>query len=115
MQLPRDGMLLRIYFGEKDRHGGMPLYEAIVQAARRHHLAGATVLRGVMGYGRSSRVHRANLLEMSEDLPLVVEIIDTEAKIGAFLAALEPMMGSGLVTTERITVIRYGNGAPQPA
>ena len=79
MQLPQDAHLLRIFFGEQDRFAGRPLYDAIVQKARELHLAGATVLRGPMGYGRNSRIHRANLFEISEDLPIVVEIVDSEA------------------------------------
>jgi PII-like signaling protein len=110
MQLPQDAVLLRIFFGERDRHGGRPLYDAIVQRARELHLAGATVLRGPIGYGRNSRVHRANLFEISEDLPMVVEIVDTQEKIDGFLPELERMMGSGLVTLEKVKVIRYGDG-----
>ena len=110
MQLPQDAMLLRIFFGERDRTAGRPLYDAIVQKARELHLAGATVLRGPMGFGRNSRVHRANLFEISEDLPLVIEIVDIEAKINLLLPELDKMMGSGLVTLEKVKVIRYGNG-----
>lgn len=110
MQLPQDAMLLRIFFGERDRVAGRPLYDAIVQKARELHLAGATVLRGPMGYGRNSRLHRANLFEISEDLPLVIEIVDIEAKINLLLPELDKMMGSGLVTLEKVKVIRYGNG-----
>ena len=107
--LPQDAMLLRIFFGERDRFAGRPLYDAIVQKARELHLAGATVLRGPMGYGRNSRVHRANLFEISEDLPLVIEIVDIEAKINLLLPELDKMMGSGLVTLEKVKVVRYGN------
>jgi PII-like signaling protein len=110
VQLPTDAVLLRIFFGERDRFVGRPLYDAIVQKARELHLAGATVLRGPIGYGRNSRVHRANLLEISEDLPMMVEIVDTEKKIDGFLPELEKMMGSGLVTLEKVKVIRYGDG-----
>lgn len=110
MQLPHDAMLLRIFFGERDRFAGRPLFDAIVQKARELHLAGATVLRGPIGYGSNSRVHRANLLEISEDLPMVIEIVDTEEKIDGFLPELERMMGSGLVTLEKVKVIRYGDG-----
>ena len=112
MQLPQDALLLRIFFGEQDKHQGRPLYNVIVLKAREMHLAGATVLRGPMGYGRASRVHRANLLELSEDLPMVIEIVDTEARINAFLPVLEQVMGSGLVTLEKVKVIRYGDGEP---
>lgn len=104
--------LLRIYIGESDRHDGRPLYEAIVLKARETGLAGATVLRGPMGYGRSSRLHTAKILRLSEDLPLVIEIVDAEDRINAFLAELGPMMGSGLVTLEKVRVVQYGaNGA----
>lgn len=108
MHLPRDAVLLRIFFGERDRHRGRPLYDVIVRLARERHLAGATVLRGPMGYGRGSRIHRAHLFELSEDLPIVVEIVDTEERIEGFLPELETVMGSGLVTLEKVKVIRYG-------
>lgn len=110
MQIPRDALLLRIFVGEDDRHDGRPLYEAIVLEARARQLAGATVLRGPMGFGRSSRLHTAKILRLSEDLPVVIEIVDSEEKIRAFLDVLEPMMPSGLVTLERVQVIRYGEG-----
>jgi PII-like signaling protein len=110
MQLSQDAMLLRIFFGERDRFEGKRLYDVIVQKARELHLAGATVLRGPMGYGRNSRVHRANLFEISEDLPIVIEIVDSPANINLFLPELEKMMGSGLVTLEKVRVIRYGDG-----
>jgi len=112
MQLPQDAMLLRIFIGENDRHGQRPLYEAIVLAARERGLAGATVIRGPMGYGASSRLHTAKILCLSEDLPLVIEIVDSEEKIQEFVSAIEPMMGSALVTTEKVKVIRYGEGGP---
>jgi len=108
MDLPRDAMLLRIFFGEDDKHNGRPLYEAIVKAARSAKLAGATVLRGPMGYGRSSRLHTTKILRLSEDLPLIVEIVDTEEAIKAFLPTLDAMMGSGLVTLEKVQVLQYG-------
>ncbi len=103
-------MLLRIFFGERDRCRGKPLYDAIVQKARELKLAGATVLRGPMGYGRNSGIHRANLFEISQDLPIVVEIVESEANIDRLLPELEKMMGSGLVTLEKVKVIRYGDG-----
>jgi PII-like signaling protein len=116
MMIPRSAVLLRIFIGESDRHGGRPLYEAIVLKAREMHLAGATVLRGPMGFGHSSRLHTAKILRLSGDLPLLIEIVDSEEKIAAFLRALEPMMGSGLVTTEKVQVIQYGpNGVSKPA
>ena len=108
MSLPRDAMLLRIFFGEDDKHRGRPLYEAIVLAARDAKLAGATVLRGPMGFGRSSRLHTTKILRLSQDLPLVIEIVDTEDAIKAFLPRLDAMMGSGLVTLEKVQVLQYG-------
>jgi hypothetical protein len=112
MQIPRDAVLLRIFLGEQDRHDHKPLYEAIVLAARERHLAGATVLRGPMGFGRSSRLHTAKILRLSEDLPIVVEIVDAKDRIDAFLPVLDAMMGSGLVTLEKVQVLQYGAGAP---
>jgi PII-like signaling protein len=109
MQLPKDAVLLRIFFGEDDRFEQQPLYEAIVLKARDMHLAGATVLRGSMGYGHSSRLHTAKILRLSFDLPIVVEIVDTEAKISKFLPALDKMMSSGLVTLEKVQVLQYGS------
>jgi uncharacterized protein len=108
MQVPKEAMLLRIFMGEDDRSDGRPLYEALVVKAREMHLAGATVLRGPMGFGRSSRLHTAKILRLSEDLPLVVEIVDAEARIRSFLEAIEPMMGSGLITLEQVQVLHYG-------
>ncbi|HEY2836209.1 MAG TPA: DUF190 domain-containing protein [Rhizomicrobium sp.] len=111
MKIQRDAVLLRIFFGEGDKCQGRPLYEALVMKAREMHLAGATVLRGPMGFGHSSRVHTSKILRLSEDLPMVIEIVDEEAKIDAFLPVLDNMMGSGLVTLEKVKVLRYGNGA----
>ena len=111
MQLPRDAMLLRIFLGQDERHEHQPLYEAIVMKAREHHLAGATVLRGPLGFGHSSRIHTTKVLRLSQDLPIVVEIVDTEEKIAAFLPVLDTMMSSGLVTLEKVQVLRYGRGA----
>ena len=112
MHLPHEAVLLRIFIGESDRWEHKPLYEAIVLKARELHLAGATVLRGPMGYGHSSRLHTAKILRLSEDLPLIVEIVDTEAAIKAFLPTLDAMMGSGLVTLEKVQVLQYG-GKPR--
>jgi PII-like signaling protein len=112
MQIPKDAMLLRIFIGESDRCGHRPLYEEIVLKAREAHLAGATVLRGPMGFGHSSRLHTAKILRLSEDLPMVIEIVDAEDKIRAFLDSIEPIMGAGLVTLERVQVLRYGTSAP---
>jgi PII-like signaling protein len=108
MQLPKESVLLRIFVGEDDKHGGEPLYEALVFKAREMRLAGATVLRGPMGFGHSSRLHTAKVLRLSEDLPMVVEIVDGEDKIREFVDSIESMMGSALVTLERVTVIQYG-------
>ena len=107
-----DATLLRIFIGESDEFDGRPLYEAIVLKARETGLAGATVLRGPMGFGRSSRLHTTKVLRLSQDLPLVIEIVDTPDKIEAFVAALNGMMGSGLVTTEKVRVLRYGTEEP---
>jgi uncharacterized protein len=112
MQIPHDAALLRIFIGENDRHDHRPLYEAIVLKAREMHLAGATVIRGPMGYGHSSRLHTAKILRLSEDLPLVIEIIDSEERIDAFLPVLDKMMTSGLVTIEKVRVIQYGPPRP---
>src|SRR5512143_80635 len=109
MPLSRDAVLLRIFIGEDDKAGHKPLYEAIVLKAREMHLAGATVLRGPMGYGHSSRLHTAKILRLSEDLPYVVEIVDSEEMINAFLPLLDGMMTSGLVTLERVQVLQYGS------
>lgn len=114
MTLPRDGQLLRIFIGESDRWGGLPLYEAIVQEARQRGLAGATVFRGFEGFGARSRIHTARILRLSEDLPIVVEIVDTEEKIQAFLPALDEMVKEGLATVEKATVIFYRAGGRPP-
>lgn len=103
-----EAVLLRLFVGESDEHDGRPLHEAIVLAAREMGLAGATVLRGAMGYGRSSRLHSAKILRLSEDLPVVIEIVDTAERIDAFLARAEPMLGSCLVTLENLRIVRYG-------
>jgi uncharacterized protein len=108
MQIPKDAMLLRIFIGESDEFGDRPLYEAIVLRAREMHLAGATVLRGPMGFGQSSLLHTAKILRLSVDLPLIIEIVDSEEKINALLPALEDMIGSGLVTLEKVQVLQYG-------
>jgi len=112
MQVPKDAMLLRIFLGESDKAGHRPLYEEIVLKAREAHLAGATVLRGPMGFGHSSRLHTAKILRLSDDLPMVIEIVDTEDRIRAFLDQIEPIMGAGLITLERVQVLRYGTSKP---
>jgi PII-like signaling protein len=108
MPLSRDAVLLRIFIGEDDKTDHRPLYEAIVLKAREMHLAGATVLRGPMGFGHSSVLHTTKIVRLSQDLPLVIEIVDSEEKINAFLDVIEGMMGSALVTTEKVKVIQYG-------
>jgi uncharacterized protein len=107
MHLPEDAVLLRIFIGESDLYQHRPLYEAIVLKVRELQLAGVTVLRGPMGFGKSSHLHTAKILRLSMDLPIVIEIVDTEEKINAFLPVLDEMMGGGLVTLERAKVIRY--------
>src|SRR5439155_10983315 len=107
MQIPHEAMLLRIFIGESDRWAHKALYEAIVLKARELHLAGATVLRGPMGFGKSSRLHTAKILRLSMDLPLVIEIVDSEEKINNFLPVLDGMMKGGLVTLEQVRVIDY--------
>jgi PII-like signaling protein len=107
MNLPHEATLLRIFLGESDRWQHTPLYEAIVLKARENHLAGATVLRGPMGFGKSSRLHTAKILRLSMDLPLVIEIVDSEEKIQAFLPLLDEMLKGGLVTLEKVRVFDY--------
>ncbi len=107
MHLPHESVLLRIFIGESDRWQHQPLYEALVLKAREMHLAGATVLRGPMGFGKSSRLHTAKILRLSLDLPLVIEIVDSEENINAFLPVLDKMMKGGLVTLEKVRVIDY--------
>ncbi len=111
MQLPEQALALRIFIGEDDKDDGRPLYEAIVLKAREMHLAGATVLRGALGYGHSSRLHTSKILRLSEDLPLVVEIVDSEDRINAFLPELDRLMTSGLITIETVRVLQYGDQA----
>lgn len=116
MHIPKQAVLLRIFIGEDDKFGSKPLYEAIVLKARESHLAGATVLRGSMGFGRSSRLHTSKILRLSEDLPLVIEIVDSEENIDRFLPALDEMMTtSGLITLEKVQVLQYGEKAPADA
>ena len=112
MQLPEEAVLLRIFIGEADRWQHKPLYEAIVLKAREMHLGGATVLRGPMGFGRTSRLHTAKILNLSTDLPLVIEIVDSEAKISEFLPVIDEMITGGLVTMEKVKVIHY-RGQPK--
>jgi PII-like signaling protein len=111
MTLPEKATLLRIYTEERARNGHRPLYEAIVLKARDSGLAGATVLRGPMGYGESHRIHNANILDLSANLPLVIEIVDAEDKLRAFVASLETMRDIGLVTIEKVDVLHYGKAS----
>jgi PII-like signaling protein len=105
--LKGDRTLMRIHIGENDKHGGQPLYAAIVELLRERHYAGATVFRGVLGFGAHARVHRAKLLQLSSDLPIVIECVETEERIAAILPDLDRMIGGGLVTLERVRVIMY--------
>jgi len=114
MVLPKEGSLLRIFIGESDKHEGMPLHEWIVRRAREHGLAGATVLRGIEGFGAHSRVHTAKILRLSMDLPIVVEIVDSLEKIEAFLPAVDGAIREGLATLERVQVRFYRSGTEQP-
>jgi len=107
MKLPQEGHLLRIFIGESDTWQGKPLYEVIVKEARKLHLAGATVTRGIMGYGAESRIHTAKVLRLSEDLPMVVEIVDEPGKIEAFIPFLDEVVTEGLITLEKVNVIKY--------
>jgi len=112
MKMPTDGKLLRIFIGERDRWKGLPLYEAIVNMARKEKLAGATVLKGCMGFGCKSHMHTSKLERLSEDLPIVIEIVDSEEKIMAFLPQLDEMVTEGLITLERVNVIMYRANPP---
>jgi uncharacterized protein len=107
MKLSEEGQLLRIFIGESDRWQGKPLYEAIILKAKEMGIAGATMLRGLMGYGAASRIHTAKILRLSEDLPIVVEIVDSAEKIEALLPIIDEMVQEGLVTLERVRVIQY--------
>jgi PII-like signaling protein len=107
MKLEGEGKLLRIFIGESDRWHGKPLYEAIVIASREHGLAGATVLRGPMGFGANSHIHTAKILRLSEDLPMIIEIVDAENKIHDFLPVLDEMVAEGLITLETVHILRY--------
>ncbi|MER9874718.1 DUF190 domain-containing protein [Mesorhizobium sp. M0195] len=108
MKIPTQAQLLRIFIGENDKADGRPLYEVIVLRTREMQIAGATVLRGAMGFGHSSRLHTTKILRLSEDLPLVIEIVDDEEKLAAFLPVLETIMTSGLITLEKVQVLQYG-------
>jgi PII-like signaling protein len=114
MKLPQESLLLRIYLGESDRYEHRPLYEALLLKARELKLAGATVLRSPMGFGAASHLHTTKILRLSDDLPIIIEIVDAEEKINAFLPVLDGMMGGGLVTIEKVRVIYHHTGATQP-
>ena len=107
MKIPEDGQLLRIFIGESDKWEGQPLYEAIILKAREMNIAGATMLRGMMGYGAASRIHTAKILRLSEDLPVIVEIVDSAEKIAALLPLIDEMVQEGLVTLEDIRILQY--------
>jgi PII-like signaling protein len=114
MQIPHDAVLLRIFIGESDRWHHQPLYEAIVLKARETHMAGATVLRGPMGYGKSSRLHTAKILRLSMDLPIVIELVDNEENVQRFLPVLDGMMEGGMVTLEKVKCLKYRGKDPGP-
>lgn len=107
MKLPQEGHLLRIFIGESDTWQGKPLYEVIVKRARKLHMAGATVIRGIMGFGADSRIHTAKVLRLSEDLPMVIEIVDEPQKIEDFIPFLDEVVKEGLITREKVNVIKY--------
>ncbi len=111
MKLPSEAQLLRIFIGESDKYHGRPLYEKIVEEARSRGLAGATVLRGTIGFGASSRIHTAKVLQLSEDLPMIIEIVDAPDRIAAFLPDLDNMITEGLITLEKVSVIAYRHDA----
>jgi len=110
MKISEEGQLLRIFIGESDKWHGKPLYEAIILKAREMGIAGATMLRGLMGYGAASRIHTAKILRLSEDLPIVVEIVDGADKIAALLPVIDEMVQEGLVTLEKVRIIQYRHG-----
>ena len=112
MKIPQDGALLRIFIGESDRWRAKPAYEAIVLAARENHLAGATVFHGSMGFGARSRLHTFKILRLSEDLPIVIEIVDSQEKIDAFITQIDEIVKDGLITIEPVRVIKYRADPP---
>jgi PII-like signaling protein len=103
-----DQVLLRVYIGESDKHEGKPLYQWIVEMLRKEKIHGATVLRGILGFGAASHVHTTNILRLSQDLPLIVEVVDTQENIDRVLPQIEPYIGDGLITSEKVKVIKYG-------
>ena len=112
--LPKEGQLLRIFIGESDRHEGLPLYEWLVRKARENHMAGATVVRGLQGFGAHSRMHTAKILRLSQDLPIVIEIVDTKEKIDVFLKLVDAVIDEGIATLEEIHVHFYRAGKQDP-
>ncbi|RMF62759.1 MAG: DUF190 domain-containing protein [Calditrichaeota bacterium] len=110
MKLPEEGLLLRIFIGETDKYQGKPLYEQIVLRAKELNLAGATVLRGIMGFGAHSRLHTAKILRLSEDLPIVIELVDTEEKLNQLMPFLDETVDEGLITLEKVKIIKYRHG-----
>jgi PII-like signaling protein len=115
MKLSGQGLLLRVFIGESDRWHGKPLHEALVLKARELGLAGATVVRGVEGFGAHSRLHTTKVLRLSEDLPLIIEIVDTEERVRAFIPVCDEMIGEGLITLEKVEVLKYSPGRPPDA
>jgi PII-like signaling protein len=107
MKIPADGKLLRIFIGEADRWNGKPLYEEIIFLAKKKGLAGATAIKGFMGFGCKSHMHTANLLRLSEDLPIIIEIVDSQEKINQFIPQLDSMVKEGLITLEKASVVMY--------
>ena len=108
-----EGTLLRIFIGDSDRHAGQPLHKVLVQRAHAMGLSGATVLRGPLGFGRHSRMHTVKLAELSSDLPLVIELVDTDETIQRFMNEVDVLVQEGLVTLEKVRIVRYGDGAPE--
>ena len=107
MKIPEQGMLLRIFLGEQDQWHQEPLYQAIVACARKEGLAGATAVKGFLGFGKNSHMHTAKLLRLSEDLPIIIEIVDSEEKVQKFIPHLDEMVKEGLITTEKVSVVMY--------
>jgi uncharacterized protein len=114
MKEAADAILLRAFIGQDDKYGGLPLYEAIVLKAREMHIAGATVLRGPIGFGHSKRIHRTKLFHLTFDTPIIIEIVDTQQRIDDFLPILDECMSTGIVTLKKVAVMRYGPSQRQP-
>lgn len=114
MKSMTEAFLLRIFIGESDRFGGRPLHEVLVEHARKKGLKGATVTRGILGFGANSLIHTSKILRLSEDLPLIVEIVDTEANLGEYMKEIDPMMSEGLVTLEKVRAVIYRKDGKNP-